>query len=195
MENQPIMKLSALKEILSSSDEDLITSLKEGKSSDTLESKIFKILVLEDRGLRGEIEESIVKLERRHRPFDQLSKTFYRSHNSKGFQDLKKAIEKGHLSKDANAKTQPAKESNNTKAAATNQYYAGKNLKLAGSRILEFLFISFLFVTGWILSVFAGDFDYRFFQIAQIIYSLYSLVTIIRIAVALRKAGDLFMKK
>lgn len=89
--------------------------------------KIFRILVLEDRGLRGEIEESIVKLERRHRPFDQLSKTFYRSHNSKGFQDLKKAIEIGHLSKDTKAKTQPAKESNNAKTAATNRCSAQKS--------------------------------------------------------------------
>jgi hypothetical protein len=189
------MKLSALKEILSLSNEDLISSLREGESSDTLEAQVFKILVLEDRGLRGEIEESIVQLEIRHRPFGQLSQTFYRSHNSKGFQDLKKAIELGHFSNDVEAKLQPTKELNHARSTVRNEYYAGKSLKQAGSIMLEYLFITLLFVAGWILLSSGGKFNYKYYKVAQIIYSFYSLVTVIRIAGALIKAGNMLMKR
>jgi hypothetical protein len=189
------MKLSALKEILSLSNEDLISSLKEGESSDTLEAKVFKILVFKDRGLRGEIEESFVQLEIRHRPFGQLSQTFYRSHNSKGFQDLKKAIELGYFSNDVEARLQPTKESDHARSAAKNEYYAGKSLKQAGSIMLEFLFITVLIVAGWILLSSGRKFSYKYFQVAQMIYSFYSLVTVIRIAGALIKAGNMLMKR
>jgi len=194
------MKLSALKEILSLSNEDLISSLKESESSDTLEAKVFRILVLEDRGLRGEIEESITQLEIRHRPFGQLSQTFYRSHNSKGFQDLKKAIELGHFSNDVEAKLQPTKESNHARSTVRNEYYAGKSLKQAGSIMLEYLFITLLFIAGWFVTgwlISAGwSFNYlKFVLSAQIIYSFYSGVTFIRIARALIKAGNMLMKR
>ena len=180
------MTIGELQAITKESNTQKIESVKSAKRHSG--ANLFRIILLEDEGLLLEINEVISKLEEDKGPYDDLKKQFLRNHKSLSIKELKQYIEQGNFG--VLETSQPVSKSN----ANTHIQVAGECIKKVGSAIYEHLIIITLLIAGWTISAINESLDPTLFSAAYLLYGVYSLVWIIRIAGNLKKAGSLLMK-
>ena len=155
------MKIEDLNQIINSPNDKLIEDV--NNSSDISESKIFKILVLEERELLGSVSSGIASLEKARGSFKTLSENFCHRHKAKNYLDLVESISKGAIPatfEDIHVK-------------------AGESLKTAGRIIITWLVVSSLLIAVMVITSLYGNGSSEFFAFLYFIYGIYFLVSII----------------
>ena len=170
------MKIEDLNRIINSPDDELIKEV--NNSSDISESKIFKIMVLEERGFLDNISSGIASLEKARGSFKTLGENFCHRHKAKNYLDLIESISKGAIPE------------------SFEDIYAnaGDSLKTAGRLIITWLVVTTVLIAIMVIASLSGNLSSGVFAFTYITYGLYGLVSIIRFANNLVDAGKALIK-
>ena len=170
------MKIEDLNQIINSPDDKLIKDV--NNSSDISESKIFKIMVLEERGLLDKVRTGIASLEKARGSFKMLSENFCHRHKAKNYLDLVESISQGRIPEsfsDINSNV-------------------GESLQTAGEIIITWLVVSTLFIGVMVVSSLSGNLSSGVFAFGYFFYGIYVLISIVRFANSLKNAGKALIK-
>ena len=183
------MTIGEMKMIYNMSDASLVGDVSNPPVNDTTDHTLFKILVLKDRGKLADVIEFVKILTAKKGDLSILQREFLSRHHSADIIELKNTIERGYF-----LENQVKKSNLKGKATSIEQQgkiaEAGHHLKQLGANITEWLIISLTLVAGFVLGSMSGVLNYQLVGLAYIIYGIYQLVFIIRIASLLKKAGE-----